>query len=163
MGGTVTMLTRLMISIAFYFSRSWVVECWLPANLNDRNTHTGEKFVRKKSSITTLPVASVVSFSAALQLLLVGITVLPAEASEDFFFQNQISPRQERVLKDIKDLKTLQDSRLDICVERGRDWENCFLFGDSAFDMKKKEVAAGGSAVAARNEVIVKHQRPPTW
>jgi len=159
------MLTRLTFSIAFFFSRAWVVDCWLPANLNDRNSHAEGKFVRKKSPITTSPVrvASIVSFSAAVQLSLIGTTVLPAEASEDFFFKSQISPQQEKALKDLKDLKTLQDSRLDLCVERGRDWENCFLFGDSAFDKKKKEVAVGGNAVAARNEAVVKQQRPPTW
>lgn len=107
-----TMLIKATISVALFFSRAWVVECWLPATLYNRTT--GDK--RKTSSIAMLPVASVVSFGAALQLSLIGITVLPANASEDFFFQNQMSPRQERALRDLKDLKTLQDSRLDICV-----------------------------------------------
>ena len=34
-------------------------------------------------------------------------------------------------VKEIKDLQELQDSRLDACVEKGKFWEQCFMYGQS--------------------------------
>ena len=40
-------------------------------------------------------------------------------------------PREPGAVKEIKDLQELQDSRLDACVEKGKFWEQCFMYGQS--------------------------------
>jgi hypothetical protein len=36
-----------------------------------------------------------------------------------------------RAVRELNDLKDLQDSRLGTCADRGVMWEQCFMFGDS--------------------------------
>lgn len=73
--------------------------------------------------------------AAIVTALLFMLTSLPALAADgDFFLQGnngQTDPRKAKAMKQVVDLKTFQDSKLDACIDRGKDWEQCFLFGDS--------------------------------
>jgi len=46
-------------------------------------------------------------------------------------------------MKEIKDLQNLQDDRLDLCVERGVDWEQCFMFGTGGTSDTMTEDSSG--------------------
>ena len=42
-------------------------------------------------------------------------------------------PREQpltRAIREVNDLKDLEDHRLDVCADRGAFWEQCFLFGE---------------------------------
>lgn len=39
---------------------------------------------------------------------------------------------QTKAMRDINDLKQLQDDRLDQCADKGEFWEQCFMFGESS-------------------------------
>lgn len=80
---------------------------------------------------------------ASYALFLPLLISLPAEAA-DFFThaeaqystlvipQKYDDPRKDIAMKQQIDKQNLQDERLDQCVEKGQDWEQCFMFGDSS-------------------------------
>lgn len=80
---------------------------------------------------------------ASYALFLPLLISLPAEAA-DFFTraeaqystlvipQKYDDPRKDIAMKQLIDKQNLQDERLDQCVEKGQDWEQCFMFGDSS-------------------------------
>lgn len=75
-------------------------------------------------------------------------------------------PKSSKALRELRNLKTLEDSRLDLCADRGKQWEQCFMFGDSS--VKKGEANAihirrTESKDAMEGREKPKIQRPPTW
>lgn len=80
---------------------------------------------------------------ASYALFLPLLISLPAEAA-DFFThaeaqystlvipQKYDDPRKDIAMKQQIDKQNLQDEKLDQCVEKGQDWEQCFMFGDSS-------------------------------
>ena len=76
------------------------------------------------------------------------ISLPPAEAADADFFSraetqyqsssnNLVIPqkydaRKATAMKQLIDLQNLQDERLDQCVDKGLDWEQCFMFGNSS-------------------------------
>lgn len=108
---------------------------------------TTDKFAQNKASFE--PVASTVVKANPLSLWLPAAILLftsqPVQAA-DFFtraneqFQssnNLVIPqnydaRKKTAMKQLIDLQNLQDERLDQCVDKGIDWEQCFMFGNSS-------------------------------
>mmetsp|Transcript_12582 Transcript_12582/g.23593 ORF Transcript_12582/g.23593 Transcript_12582/m.23593 type:complete len:144 (+) Transcript_12582:281-712(+) len=81
---------------------------------------------------------------------------------DDYFLLRQQSqdPIKVKAMRELRELKMLQDSRLDSCVERGKDWEHCFMFGDSKSQDTRQTKPSGASKDSQRFE---SKQRPPTW
>ena len=52
---------------------------------------------------------------------------------DEYFTSNQQyqDPRKVKAKNELKELMNLQDSRLDLCKEKGKNWEHCFMFGES--------------------------------
>lgn len=46
-------------------------------------------------------------------------------------------------MREKRDLENLQDDRLDLCVERGVFWEQCFMFGNGGTSDTIKEDSNG--------------------
>ena len=78
--------------------------------------------------------------------------------------------------KQVRELQELQDSRLDICADKGENWEQCFMFGESPdsyndiplFGLKKIiNVNKYSNNDDTDNDNGVTRQRvnapPPTW
>jgi len=65
-----------------------------------------------------------------------------------------------RAVKELNDLKDLQDSRLDACADRGEMWEQCFMFGDS--ESKSSGADRGGSNSAGGGSRAKKGGSNPT-
>jgi hypothetical protein len=94
--------------------------------------------------------------AAAAAACLIIAHPLPASAADDFFsraaaaqqyYQSPSSrsrstsrspltpetdPRKAKAMKQLIEEQTRQDARLDQCIDRGQDWEQCFMFGDSS-------------------------------
>jgi hypothetical protein len=64
-----------------------------------------------------------------------------------------------------RQLEVFQDSRLDLCVDRGKKWENCFFFGvggiDSVSSVEGKSKAPTPRIEKSKTTPL--HQRPQTW
>ena len=105
----------------------------------DLDPFTRDKLAQSK----TVPKANPLSLWLPAAILL--FTSQPVEAA-DFFtraneqFQssnNLVIPqnydaRKKTAMKQLIDLQNLQDERLDQCVDKGIDWEQCFMFGNSS-------------------------------
>mmetsp|Transcript_44888 Transcript_44888/g.54364 ORF Transcript_44888/g.54364 Transcript_44888/m.54364 type:complete len:248 (+) Transcript_44888:152-895(+) len=71
-------------------------------------------------------------------------TTTPTKLSDTEMFR---SLRRElpvsKAVREIEDLKDLQDARLDACADRGVFWEQCFMFGESGGVDRKDERRRG--------------------
>ena len=66
-----------------------------------------------------------------------------AASFDDYFTSSSKyeDPIKAKARKELSDLKNLQDSRLDLCADKGKNWEQCFMFGESPTVQKGKERA----------------------
>jgi len=100
----------------------------------------------------------------------------PYKLSESSAFQ--LLPRelqQSTAIKQLQDLKDMQDDRLDRCADRGVYWEQCFFMGESeGVDTIGKVIFGKGedqsgidsqfiSPVGPLNPPPVKKKSIPTW
>lgn len=63
--------------------------------------------------------------------------------------------------KELRDLKELQDRRLDECVEKGVFWEQCFIFGEN--DSSSNAVGNDRGAGEKDRSAGFEKRKPPTW
>lgn len=101
-----------------------------------------------------------------LGVLLFSIASSPVYAEDASFFQQPSKdPLRVKALKELNDLKKLQDSRLELCVERGRDWEQCFFYKDSQSSPVKKVNQPKPQKATIDNSVMdePRTKKPPTW
>jgi hypothetical protein len=76
-----------------------------------------------------------------------------------------------RAIRDLNDLKDLEDYRLDVCAERGVSWEQCFMYGDGTTGQaKSKQPKINNgldyqliSPLSALDPVSREKNMPPTW
>lgn len=77
-------------------------------------------------------------------------------------------PRKAKARKELVDLKNLQDSRLDICADKGRNWEQCFMYGESP-TIQEAELKVfwkrGNYGIFSKGDATTKSRlnSPPTW
>eukprot|EP00804_Cyclotella_cryptica_P020973 CCRYP_009298-RA/>CCRYP_009298-RA protein AED:0.37 eAED:0.37 QI:0/-1/0/1/-1/1/1/0/165 len=74
-------------------------------------------------------------------------------------------PRLTRPDKELRDLKDLQDSRLDVCADRGIFWEQCFMFGQSGGGIDENGNSSIGSSQLLWKDRLKQTGRStiPTW
>ncbi|GFH46540.1 predicted protein [Chaetoceros tenuissimus] len=54
------------------------------------------------------------------------------QSSNNLVIPQNYDARKKTAMKQLIDLQNLQDERLDQCVDKGIDWEQCFMFGNSS-------------------------------
>lgn len=59
----------------------------------------------------------------------------------------RVEPPVSRALRELNELKDLQDDRLSVCADRGIYWEQCFMFGEPR-DLKGGATAGGGTVAS---------------
>mmetsp|Transcript_7588 Transcript_7588/g.11407 ORF Transcript_7588/g.11407 Transcript_7588/m.11407 type:complete len:164 (+) Transcript_7588:96-587(+) len=97
----------------------------------------------------------------AAGVIFFSIASSPVYAEDYSFFQQPPKdPLKVKALKELSDLKKLQDSRLELCIERGREWEQCFMYGDSQSSPVKKVNQAKQQTIFVDEP---RTRKPPTW
>jgi len=116
------------------------------------------------------------SSNVAVLVTFLIITLAPwaANAVEEAFSSNKLG--QSRVFQALpteysrniplksnkRVLQDLQDSRLDLCADRGTYWENCFMFGVGGVDSAEISNSKTQTTKLTKNS-RPPSQRPPTW
>jgi hypothetical protein len=114
------------------------------------------------------------SLSERMKIIMATVFITTSVASPAFAasFEETFSiapaykdPLKAKALQDINNLKDLQDSRLDICAEKGKDWEQCFLFGESSTIPKNKAKFIPMSNNDKKDDISKTRitKSPPTW
>jgi len=149
---------------------------YLENNLNNNSGDDGSKFI-----IPMITICLIISSSSLLMQLpepayaieenysFMPSNVYPSDlqrmkTQKTSFFNAKSDYFESKARKELTDLKVLQDSRLDMCADRGDNWEQCFMFGDS------QSPTSGGYTV--KGKFMIKEgpsskegfpNRPPTW
>jgi len=87
-----------------------------------------------------LTIQKIISLSIIHVIMLfttsVYVELNPAFATtfDDYFSTSSTKyqdPLKVKARKQLNDLKNLEDSRLELCADKGKNWEQCFMFGES--------------------------------
>ena len=138
-----------------------------------------------KKTTTEEEISSVASNSEQLKLYLISVLLHvfisftnpllqnPADATtsfDDYFSTSSKKyedPLKVKARKELNNLKNLQDSRLEICADKGKNWEQCFMFGESPTiqQSEQKIFWHSGDKDINKNDVTTKSRTnsPPTW
>ena len=106
----------------------------------------------------------------------VYVELNPAFATtfDDYFSTSKYQdPLKVKARKELNDLKNLEDSRLELCADKGKNWEQCFMFGESPTlqsGNKKKKIEIrplpdnrGNTMDELNSSKSTTIKSPPTW
>lgn len=145
---------------------------------------TGSSFEKKSHIITHSPstviATTLLIFSLISYPMASGATPAPpgmfADRPPSILSQSSVFanlPRERpltRAVRELNDLKDLEDYRLDVCAERGVFWEQCFIFGEGATGQAKTKQTLINvgldyriSPLGALDPGSSKKNMPPTW
>lgn len=99
-----------------------------------------------------------------------------ATTFDDYFSTSSTKyqdPLKVKARKQLNDLKNLEDSRLELCADKGKNWEQCFMFGESPTlqsGNKKKKIEIrplpdnrGNTMDELNSSKSTTIKSPPTW
>lgn len=125
-------------------------------------------------------ISSLSRLSVAMRTTLIALPILAfisspqssiaAESFDEFFDQKYKDPRKVKARQELNKLKTFQDDRLQLCEDKGIDWEQCFMFGEFP-KLQSKEAPVNplnvknksGNSNFSIDGTSSRPQRPPTW
>lgn len=132
-----------------------------------QNHNEGNQYVNRSDFIHGLnTIFLFLCFAPSIILPSPSLAVPTALVDQNEMFTNSRNPRQQRAIQDLRNLKALEDSRLDMCADRGKNWEHCFIFGDST----TKDSIPGSTRLGrlshttdSQNVRSKSSNKPPTW
>ncbi len=130
------------------------------------------KIKEKKETINFSRITPTISLLICITTIFHPNQGAGATSFDEYFSSSKYQdPLKVKARKELNKLKELEDSRLDLCADKGKNWEQCFMFGESNTIQSEKKLPVNvqvGPTKAVNDEArgATKNRisnSPPTW